>query len=79
MAHITGKTYGFGRVSPITRPSQFAAARESAAAELETSVRASTGTRARLRSAHWVRIVAVSAIVVVTVAFAILAFVSTAS
>ena len=78
MGQITGKTYGFGRVSPITRPSQFAVAREPGANdEGLLGNRASASLRhGSRRSPRALRIVALAAILLVTIGFGILAVVN---
>ena len=75
MGQITGKTYGFARVSPITRPSQFAVAREPGASdEGLLSGRASASLRHESRrNARTLRMVALAAILLVTIGFGILA------
>jgi hypothetical protein len=72
---ITGKTYGFGRVSPITRPSQFAVSREPGTGdELRQGSRASLSVHDRRRGARTIRMIAFAAVLAVTLAFGVLAF-----
>lgn len=73
---ITGKTYGFGRVSPITRPSQFAVSSEPEATgdEQPHGSRASLLPHDRRRGAGTIRMIAFAAVVAVTLVFGVLAF-----
>lgn len=75
MRQITGKTYGFGRVSPIARPSQFAPTRGPGARD-RISRSESAPARLRDRRGRRTRIVAVCLVAVVAIAFGVLALLS---